>query len=140
MGQKIDAKFGGYVAIPFGVANLDSSLTNGTMTIGGTAAQNVEIVVPFAGSLVGIGVKGNAAATAGTAAFTAVVDGTRYSSLAATVTTAAANTQKATATRDVGEIKFSAGATVAVQAVTSTTFAPTTVEYDAILYIQLDND
>jgi hypothetical protein len=54
--------------------------------------------------------------------------------------TAAASTQKASAVSPVGELKFSAGAALGVQAVTATTFAPTTIEYDAVLYIQLDNN
>ena len=137
MSQSIDGKFGGYVAIPFETANLNSSLTNGAMAIG---AGNTEVIVPFSGSLVGIGVKGNAAATAGTAAFVAVVAGTQYSGLSAGISTAAANTQSAYATSAVGEISFSAGDAVTIQTVTSTTFAPTTIEYDAVLYIQLDND
>jgi hypothetical protein len=137
MSQQIDPKFGGYVAIPFEATNLNSSLTNGAMSIG---AGNTEVVVPFSGSLIGIGVKGNAAATAGTAAFVAVVGGAQYGRLTATISTAAANTQKATGKAAVGEIKFSAGDAVTIQAVTSTTFAPTTVEYDAVLYIQLDNN
>jgi hypothetical protein len=137
MSQSIDSKFGGYVAVPFQATNLDSSLTNGAMAIG---AGNTEVIVPFSGSLVGLGVKGNAAATAGTAAFVATVNGVQHSGLTATVSTAAASTNKAVGTQSVGEVSFSAGAAVTIQTVTSTTFAPTTIEYDAVLYIQLDND
>jgi len=137
MTQTIDSKFGGYVAIPFEATNLNSSLTNGAMAIG---AGNTEVIVPFSGSLVGIGVKGNAAATAGTAAFVATVNGVQFTRLSATVSTAAANTNKASGTRSVGEVSFNAGDAVTIQAVTSTTFAPTTIEYDAILYIQLSNN
>jgi hypothetical protein len=137
MSQAIDSKFGGYVAIPFEATNLNSSLTNGAMAIG---AGNTEVIVPFSGSLVGIGVRGTSAAPAGTAAFVATVNGVQFGRLSATVSTATANTNQAYGTRAVGEVSFSAGDAVTIQAVTSTTFAPTTIEYDAVLYIQLDND
>jgi hypothetical protein len=136
MGQQIDSKFGGYVAIPVGVANLNSSLTNGTMALVG---GNVAAVVPFSGSIVGVSVQGNAGATAGTAAFVPVINGVQ-TTLKATISTAAANTSKAYAVSPVGELKFAAGAALGVEAVTSTTFAATTIEYDAVLYIQLDNN
>ena len=136
MGQQIDSKFGGYFAIPVSTVDLNSSLTNGALSLAG---GGVSFVTPFSGSIVGISAHGTGAATAGTAAFKPIVNAVQVA-LSATISTAAASTQKAYGVSPVGELKFSAGDTLGIQAVTATTFAPTTIHYDAVLYIQVDND
>ncbi len=134
MTQSIHSKFGQVVALPgWGVDNLNSSLTNGALA---QFKGNVSIPMPWAGSIVGMAVKGNANCTAGSATFRAVVGSTQVTSPAPVIN--ATNSAASTARRSAGEARFAAGDLLGLQSVTDATFAPTTIEYDAVIYVVYD--
>jgi hypothetical protein len=94
-----------------------------------------EAYMPYAGSIVGIEVGGSAARTAGTATFevykngaatglTAVIDGT--------------NTQYVRTTQVPGTDTFAAGDYIDVRETTTGTFAPTTSEYVATVWLEIN--
>jgi hypothetical protein len=141
MGQadELSPKFGQVVAFHFAVANPDTGATNTDLTIGG--GQGTLLKMPAAGSVVGIGVSGNADITAGTAHFHAHKAGTEFtnvSALTVELTSAAADHDGDSALVRPGVMSFDAGDKIGVSYTTDATYAPTTVDYDVVLLVMLD--
>lgn len=144
-GNNIDPKFGQVVALPFAVANatagaaaVDLVLAGGTGTLA---------VMPFAGSVVGIGVRASTAINTGDVSFQAHKDGTEWPDQSALAVKIAATTDT-TSEADLetqgsvrpGVMRFEAGDGIGVSYSSSTTLDPTnTNDFDVILYVLLDS-
>lgn len=140
----VNPKFGSVVAIPFSVANAVTNKTNEDMALAG---GNKLAVMPFAGSVVGLGVRASAEVTAGNASFKAHKDGTEFPDAGALALTIAANTDT-TVVSDLetqgsirpGVMKFSAGDGIGVSYSSATDMDPTNSnDFDAVLYVMLDS-
>lgn len=141
----VNPKFGSVVAIPFAVANAITQRTNTDMVLPG---GNTLAVMPFAGSVIGLGVRASAEVTAGAATFKAHKDGTEFSDVGAINVGIAANTDT-TAVDDLetqgtcrpGVMRFNAGDAIGVSYSSSTDLNPTnTNDFDAVLVVMLDSD
>ncbi len=139
MSSNFDPKFGAYVALNFNVSNVDTAATNTDLTVAdgvGTLA-----VMPYAGSVVGLSIKANTNVTAGTIAFNAHKESTEYaqaSSLLTTLTTAAGSSNIGYTSVRPGVLTFAAGDGIGVSVSSATNVAATTVDYSAILWVQLN--
>ena len=130
-------KFGAVVPIVFNTVNAVTNQTNTDMII---ATGATRVVMPAAGSVVGISVSTSTGCDVGTCAFRAHSSGTEITSLGypnPTINTTNASTSYA-AVRP-GAITFSAGAALGVSYSDSTDFAPTdSNDFVAVLWVQLN--
>jgi hypothetical protein len=136
MADTFDPKFGAFVSIPFVKSNVDTASTNLDFTHG--SGVNSLAVMPYAGSVVSLSVKGNANVTAGTVAFSVHKEGTEYtavSSILATMTTAAGASNIAYGTVRQGVMTFAAGEGIGVSVSSATNLAATTIDFDALLIV-----
>jgi len=140
----VDSKFGSVIAIPFAVANAITGRTNTDLALPG---GNTLAVMPFAGSVIGLGVRASAEVTAGAATFKVHKDGTEIADAGSISVGIAANTDT-TAVDDLetqgtcrpGVMKFSAGDGIGVSYSSSTDLAPTNSnDFDAVLIVMLDS-
>jgi len=90
--------------------------------------------MPWAGSVVGIGINLSAAATAGQLTVGVTLDGTEQAVSTQTITTA----QAATAVIPQESIRFAAGAKVGVEITTNAGWDATTADLAVIVYVLLD--
>jgi hypothetical protein len=90
--------------------------------------------MPWAGSVVGIGINLSAAATAGQLTVGVTLDGTEQAASTQTITTA----QAATAVIPQESIRFAAGAKVGVEITTNAGWDATTADLAVIVYVLLD--
>lgn len=126
---------------PFQWTNLAASQTDlrgGMGGVGDAGAGTPTWQSPFAGSIVGISVRGSAAITAGgasAAVFKAQVAGATVNMAVALDSTT--NTTINSASQGPGVDTFTAGQTLAMSVTTSGTFAPTTTEYVGFLFVLL---
>jgi len=97
-------------------------------------AGNAEIVMPFAGSVLGIGVASNAARTGGTLAVDVTINGVA-TGLQAQLD--ASNTQYHSATQPKDTDAFSAGARLGVKITTSADWAPTTADIVVTVIVEM---
>lgn len=136
MADTFDAgKFGAILAIPFNKANLTTGESNTDLTAG----QDTLHVMPAAGSVVGVGIRSNAALTAGTITATPQAAGTEYADTGVPQPVVNATNQASYATVRPGALTFAAGATLGISVTTTTTLNPTnSVDVDAILFVQLN--
>lgn len=130
-------KFGAVVPIIFNTVNAVTNAANTDMII---ATGATLVVMPVAGSVVGISVSGSTATETGTAAFRAHSSGTEITSLGypnPTINTTNASTSYA-AVRP-GAISFAAGASLGVSYSSATDLSPTnTNDFVAVLWVQLN--
>ena len=139
MADYFNPKFGPTVALSFNVSNVDTAATNTDLTVAdgvGTLA-----LMPYAGSIVGLSIKANANVTAGTIAFNVHKESTEYaqaSSLLTTLTTASGSSNIGYTTVRPGVLTFAAGEGIGVSVSSATNLAATTVDYSAILWVQLN--
>ena len=126
---------GARMAIPgFVRSNLAASLTDDQLErYDGTASGHQEsIVVPYAGSAVAISVASNEARSAGTATFEVFINDVA-SGLTAVLD--ATDTQYAFGTQAVGTDALAAGDRVDVHVTTDGTWAPTTADVEATIFV-----
>lgn len=129
-------KFGGSAQFAFFVTN---AVTNATNVDLGFDANNTSVVMPYAGSIVGITAGSSANVTAGTVTFTPHLASTEYTGLSCALSTAASNATYATYRPNA--LTFAAGQKVGVSYVSTTDAAPTnTNDYTAILWIHINPD
>ena len=141
MADTFDPKFGSFVTFAFTLANPDTgaSGTNTYMTWGAGGVTN--IAMPYAGSVVSLTVRSNANVTGATVAFNPQKAGTPYaqaSSLLTTLTTAAGASNVGYANVRSGVLTFAAGDLIGVSYLTATNYAATTIDYDAVIVVQLN--
>jgi len=141
MGDEFNAgKYGGIIAIPFGVANAVTNQTNTDLTASDATYTNTLVVMPKGGSVVGISVQASAEVTVDSATFRAQKDGTEFaqSGYPAPVLSTA-NTQQSYASIRPGVLTFSAGEGLGISYTSTTNMAPTnTNDFTALLFVQLD--
>lgn len=140
MGDEFNAgKYGAIVALPFFAANITASQTNTDIALSG---GNTLVVMPKAGSVVGLSVRMTAAVTAGTVSFRAHKDGTEFAQtgyINPALASTAGISQESYASIRPGVLTFSADEGVGVSYTSDATMAPTnTNDVDAMLFVQLD--
>ena len=131
-------KFGPIIPVPFTLTNATTGNSNTDLLFAGGA--NTLFVAPKAGSIVGISAA-TAAITAGTITLKAHKAGTEFTQTGAPapVLSSTADTNGTYAVADVGLVRFAAGDTLGISAVSTTTLDPTnTLDIEATLFIQLD--
>lgn len=140
----VNPKFGSVVAIPYSKANAVTSAGNVDLVLAG---GNTLAVMPFAGSVVGIGVRASAEVETGSASFKVHKDGTEIvesgalsvSIAATTDTTSSADLETQASVRP-GVMTFAAGEGIGVSYSSATDMSPTnTNDFDAVLYVMLDS-
>lgn len=140
MSDFVHPKHGNAVAIPFAVANAVTNQSNVDLAMAG---GNTLAVMPFAGSVVGLGVRASAEVTTGAATFKPHKGSTEYADVGSLALSIAATTDT-TATGDLqtngscrpGVMKFAAGDTLGVSYSSATDLAPTnTNDFDAVLVV-----
>jgi len=125
-------------ALPYAVANAVTNAADVDLTLTG---GNTLMVMPKAGSVIGIAVRATADLTAGSATFEVHKDGTEYADKSAPVLTLSDTVQESYASVRRGALTFAAGEAVGVSYSSSTDAAPTnTNDYDAVLFVAFDND
>jgi len=125
-------------ALPYAVANAVTNAADVDLTLTG---GNTLMVMPKAGSVIGIAVRATADLTAGSATFEAHKDGTEFADTSAPVLTLSDTVQESYASVRRGALKFAAGEAIGVSYSSSTDAAPTnTNDYDAVLFVAFDND
>ena len=138
MSDKVNPKFGNLVAIPFGGANATTGAANVDMAL---AQAGTLVVAPFGGSVVGIGVRANAALTGGTITVKAHKAGTEFTDTGAPAPVMTTALQASYASVRPGAVTFDAGDTLGVSYSATTTLEPTnTLDLDAVLYVMFDPD
>ncbi len=122
----------GMVSYQFGFANLAASQTalQATRDIAGTQSQ-VGVRMPYAGSIIALGYEGNESKTAGTATFVV------YIAAEATLATVTWSTNNAgdIITFPASTYPFDPQELVDVRVTTDSSFAPTTVDVDIMVYV-----
>jgi hypothetical protein len=128
---------GQVVGIPFTVINLAISQTGQDALFCGQTGIT-QVVAPKAGSIVGLSVRSNADITAGTATFEATIAGTAISGTAldCVLSDLVQGTYK-WQNKDVSGSTFAAGALLGVDATSSGTLAPVTLDYSIVLWIEI---
>lgn len=139
----VHPKHGNAVAIPFSVANAVTEQSNVDLVMGG---GNTLAVMPFAGSVIGLGVRASAEVTTGAATFRPHKDGTEWAdngaisvSIAATTDTTASGDLETQGSCRPGVMKFSAGDAIGVSYSSATNLGPTnTNDFDAVLVVEFE--
>jgi hypothetical protein len=127
-------KFGAIVGIPFAGANATTGAENVDMVLAGTGTL---IVAPYAGSVVGIACRANAALTAGTITVKAHKASTELADASAPAPVLTTAAQASYATVRPGAVTFAAADTLGVSySATTTLQATNTIDVDAVLYLQ----
>jgi len=136
MADTFDAgKFGAILAIPFSKADLTTGEANSDLTAG----QGTLHVMPVGGSVIGIGIRSNAALTAGTITAKAHKASTEFADVGAPAPACGSAAQASYASVRPGALTFDAGDTLGVSVTTTTTLDPTnTLDVDALLYVQFN--
>lgn len=139
MADTFHPKFGPTVALSFNVSNVDTAATNTDLTLADGVSSLV--IMPYAGSIVGLTIGASTNVTAGTVAFNAHKESAEYaqaSSLLTTLTTAAGSSNRGYTSVRSGVLTFAAGEGIGVSVSSATNVAATTVDYSAILWVQLN--
>src|SRR3990167_1727585 len=125
------------VAIPFKIANATTSESNTDLSRDG---GNTLWVAPKAGSIVGIGVACSAAITAGTATFKPHSASTEIADASQPAPVCSSTNRHSYAMVRPRALTFAAGDALGVSVTTTTTLdATNTLDFDADLYVVLDN-
>lgn len=140
MADTFNPKFGNLATLQFTISNVDTAATNTDLALAGTPG-NTLMVMPYAGSIVALTVKGNANVTAGTIAFNVHKSSTEYaqeSSLLTTLTTASGSSNIGYSSVRAGVLTFAAGEQIGVSVSSATNLAATTIDFDAVLWYTLN--
>ena len=125
----------GIVPFVFGIDNLPISQTNLQLyrALPGAAVVLAQVGVQplYRGSIVGLALRANALKTAGTVTLTAFINAVA----SAAVLTWPSGANKAYATFPVGTYPYAAGDELDVRISTDGSFAPTTADLEALLYV-----
>ena len=142
MGDEFNAgKYGGIVALVFGVANAATSKTAEDLTFSDATYNNTLATMPKGGSVVGVSVQASAAVTAGSVTFAAHKDGTEFaqSGFPNPELESVTNDTESYASIRPGVLTFDAGNALGVSYTSDATLAPTnTNDFAAILWVQMD--
>jgi hypothetical protein len=126
------------VAIPFSKANAVTNAANVDLVLAG---GNTLMVMPKAGSVVGLAVHATADLTAGSATVKVHKAGTEYPDASAITLTLNDTNQKSHGAVRRGALTFAAGDTLGVSYSSTTDMAPTdSNDIDAVLFVAFDND
>ena len=131
-------KFGPIMGVGFTLTNATTGNSNSDLKFAG--GENTLFVAPKAGSIVGISAACQAI-TAGTITLKAHIASTEVAQTGAPVPvlSSTADTNGVYAVADIGTVRFAAGDTLGISAVSTTTLDPTnTLDVEATLFIQLD--
>jgi len=133
-------KYGPVVALgPFFTANLDTALTNTDLPFG--QAGVTLMGMPYAGSVVGVSLDGNAAPSAGTVIASIHSAGTELVGGPTATIDSVTNTLTSTGLVSTArQHTFAAGARLGISVTTTTTLAATTIEFNATLYVRFNPD
>lgn len=128
------------VAYEFGIVNVAASLNDSQlyrMIAGSTPQANqIPVVPPARGSVVGLGFRATENKTAGTASFSVFIGNAETTALVQWST----GTNKNQILFAQGTYGFSAGAELSVRMTTNGAFTPTTADVEVILYVLLDRN
>jgi hypothetical protein len=128
-------KWGTIIAIPYLKANLTTEQTNLDMDLSGGGTM---YTMPQGGSVVGVTIRGNAAMNAGTVTARAHNGSTEFAESGYPAPAIAANAQESYATCRPGTCTFDAGDSLGVSLTSTTNLQSETVDFDALLFVQLD--
>jgi len=136
MSDYFDAgKWGAIVPIFFQTTDAATSTSAVNMAALGGATK---ITMPTTGSVIGITVSATTSLTAGTATFRAHKAGTSYADSGYPAPVMNTTSCFASATVAPRNLAFTAGDTVGVSYVSTTTMEPLTNDFSAVLWVQLD--
>ena len=116
---------------PFCTANLGTSIAAPAIKFAAVAGMT-QVCVPYAGSIIGVSITGNAAITAGTLRVAASVNGATVFS----AVNAATGVITVSGTQNKDTDAFVAGDKIGLKVTTSATFAPTTTEYTGFIFVE----
>jgi hypothetical protein len=116
------------IALPFQTTNI----ADAAGTANSVEATTPAYVMPFAGSIVGIGAGLNGALSTGTVTFRPTISGTANTSL---TTSVLSGTQRSSATKAADGVNFSAGQYIGVDWTKSGTVSPTTTDASIVLLV-----
>jgi hypothetical protein len=140
MVDELKTVVGNVVGLPFTLANLTTGESNSDMKTAGSIAGTVHIM-PKAGSIVAIAAGSAASITAGTITLRAHSNSTEQATEGYPAPVLSSAAQQSYATVRARAIRFAAGDKLGVSLTTTTTLDPTnTLDVDAVLYVQFDND
>jgi len=140
MVDELKTVIGNAVALAYTLANLTTGESNTDMKTAGSIAGTVHIM-PKAGSIVAIGAGSAAAITAGTVTLKPHSNSTEFAEEGVPAPVLSSAAQQSYATVRARALRFAAGAKLGVSLTTTTTLDPTnTLDVDAVLYVQFDND
>jgi hypothetical protein len=135
MSDTFDSKFGQVVAVPFQHSDATTQETDNDMTL----LIDTLWTAPFAGSVVGITARANAAITAGTITLKPHKASTEYAETGTPAPVLSSAAQATYATVRPNALTFAAGDTLGISYSTTTTLNPTnSLDMDACLLVQLD--
>lgn len=136
--DEFNPKHGQLVSYAFKIANATTGESNTDLSRDG---GNTVEVMPKAGSVVGIGVAGSAAITAGSATFKPHSNSTEFTDQSTPTPVCNSSSQHSYAVVRPRALRFAAGDKLGVSVTTTTTLDPTnTLDYDATLYVIFEND
>jgi hypothetical protein len=141
MADTFNPKFGNMVAIPFTVSNPDTGASNTDIKV--SSGINSLVPMPLAGSVVGISVKGNDNLTAGTITVKAHIASTEWTdagALSVQLTSASGSSNAKYSSVRPGVMQFSAGNEIGVSYSTAAAYAPTTIDFDVVLFVMFNAD
>jgi hypothetical protein len=115
--------------------NIATSQASVVMKISDVAAVT-QYVMPFAGSIIGIAARGNAAITTSTIRFTPAVNGVTVTGMAAQNSVTGVRSITKTQAKDVAGSTFSAGDALSVKVVTTASYAPATIDWTCVLVVE----
>lgn len=140
MVDEVKTVIGNVVGLPFTLANVTTGASNGDMKTAGSVAGTVHIM-PKAGSVVAIGAGAEAAITAGTITLRVHSNSTEIATEGYPAPVLSSAAQQSYATIRARAMRFAAGDKLGVSLTSTTTLDPTnTLDVDAVLYVQFDND
>jgi hypothetical protein len=129
-------KFGAVLAVPFSVTNATTGAANEDAKLAGGGTL---VVMPKAGSVVGVSIRAAGAITAGTITAKPHKASTEYAEVGTPAPVVSSAAQGSYASVAPGALRFSAGDTVGISVTTTTTLDPTnTLDVDGLLFVQLD--
>ncbi len=138
MANEFNPKHGAMVVFPFKVADATTGESATDLTNDGGASL---VVMPKAGSIVGIAGAASAAITAGTMTLTPHKDSVEFTDVSLPTAVLSSAAQESYAAVRPRALTFDAGDVVGISVTTTTTLDPTnTLDVDAQLYVIFDND
>lgn len=129
--------YGGFkIAIPFSIADLAANLVDFDVPVAGGNGL-IEVVMPFAGSILGISVLGNAACTVDSANFEPTINGVDATGLDALIDTTNTTEAYDTTPKDTAGCIFAAGANIGCHVTTLAGFLPAgTTDYIILVVVE----